>query len=179
MVLRALIMKSGLLSVNTARQVNTAHQTTVNAARPMSYLSKIAHLTVKRPINNNTAFKNSNINQSVNTVRGKNVNTARLKEVVNDVQGNNVNAIKASACWVWKPKTKVLDHVSKHKELHSAIQKDRVEDMLSLGGTPMGDNHMKKVPLNLKGKASTEPLVKTMNRRTHQSSFTLVAYGLV
>ncbi|GJS91441.1 putative ribonuclease H-like domain-containing protein [Tanacetum coccineum] len=178
MVLRALIMKSGLLSVNTARQVNIAHQTTVNAARPMSYLSKIAHLTVKRPINNNTAFKNSNINQSVNTVRGKNVNTARLKEVVNDVQGNNVNAIKASACWVWKPKTKVLDHVSKHKELHSAIQKDRVEDMLSLGGTPMGDNHMKKVPLNLKGKASTEPLVKTMNRRTHQSSFTLVAYGL-
>ncbi|GKF09633.1 hypothetical protein Tco_0043857, partial [Tanacetum coccineum] len=113
-VLRALIMKSGLVSVNTARQVNTTHQTTVNPPRPMSYLSKTAHLTVKRPINNNTAFKNSNINQRVNTVRGKNVNTARLKEVVNDVQGNNVNAVKASACWVWNPTTKVLDHVSKH-----------------------------------------------------------------
>ncbi|GJU90852.1 ribonuclease H-like domain-containing protein, partial [Tanacetum coccineum] len=34
------------VSVNTARQVNTAHsKTTVNAARPMSYLSKIAHST--------------------------------------------------------------------------------------------------------------------------------------
>ncbi|GJS95612.1 hypothetical protein Tco_0802580 [Tanacetum coccineum] len=114
LVPRAVLMKSGLVSiniarqnisktavsVNTARQVNTAHsKTTVNAARPMSYLSKIAHSTVKRPINNNTAFKNSNINQRVNTVRGKNVNTARPKAVVNVVQGNNVNTVKASACW--------------------------------------------------------------------------------
>ncbi|GJR46995.1 putative ribonuclease H-like domain-containing protein [Tanacetum coccineum] len=33
----------------------------------------------------------------------------RPKAVVNAVKGNNVNAVKASACWVWKPKTKVLD----------------------------------------------------------------------
>ncbi|GJZ28921.1 hypothetical protein Tco_0573568 [Tanacetum coccineum] len=46
MVPRAVLMKSGLVSVNTARQVNAAHsKTTVNAARPMSYLSKIAHST--------------------------------------------------------------------------------------------------------------------------------------
>ncbi|GJU34953.1 hypothetical protein Tco_1183307 [Tanacetum coccineum] len=132
MVSRAVLMKSGLvsitttrqniskttLSVNTARQVNTTHsKTTVNAGRPMSYLSKIAHSTVKRPINNNTSFKNSNINQKVNTVRGKNVNTARPKAVVNVVQGNNVNAVKASACWVWKPKTKVLDHGNPQMDL--------------------------------------------------------------
>ncbi|GJW77781.1 retrovirus-related pol polyprotein from transposon TNT 1-94 [Tanacetum coccineum] len=56
------------VSVNTARQVNTAHsKTTVNAAR--------------------------------NIVRGKNVNTTRLKAVVNVVHGNNVNVVKASACW--------------------------------------------------------------------------------
>ncbi|GJS08306.1 ribonuclease H-like domain-containing protein [Tanacetum coccineum] len=36
------------------------------------------------------------------------------KAVVNVVKGNNVNVVKASACWVWKPKTKVLDYVSKH-----------------------------------------------------------------
>ncbi|GKB31697.1 hypothetical protein Tco_0871098, partial [Tanacetum coccineum] len=82
LVPRAVLMKSGLVSINTARQnisktavlVNTARQvnaahskTTVNAARPMSYLSKIAHSTVKRPIHKNTTFKNSNINQRVNT----------------------------------------------------------------------------------------------------------------
>ncbi|GJS52072.1 putative ribonuclease H-like domain-containing protein [Tanacetum coccineum] len=46
LVPRAVLMKSGLVSVNTARQVNAAHsKTTVNAARPMPYLSKIAHST--------------------------------------------------------------------------------------------------------------------------------------
>ncbi|GJW51576.1 hypothetical protein Tco_0092927 [Tanacetum coccineum] len=124
MVPRAVLMKSGLVSVNTARQVNIAHsKTTVNAARPMSYLYKRAHSTIKRLINNNTAFKNSNINQSVNTVMGKNVNTARPKAVVNAVQGNNVNAVKASACWVWKPKTKVLDHVSKHNSASTILKR--------------------------------------------------------
>ncbi|GJY98377.1 putative ribonuclease H-like domain-containing protein, partial [Tanacetum coccineum] len=97
---RAVLMKSGLVSVNTGRQVNAAHtKTTVNAARPMSYLSKTAHSTVKRPIHKNTAFKNSNFNERVNTVRDKNVNTARPKAVVNVVHRNNVNTIKALACW--------------------------------------------------------------------------------
>ncbi|GJR32094.1 hypothetical protein Tco_1108326 [Tanacetum coccineum] len=60
MVPRSVLMKSGLVSintakqniskttvsVNTARQVNTAHsKTTVNAARSMSYLSKTSHST--------------------------------------------------------------------------------------------------------------------------------------
>ncbi|GJZ00055.1 retrovirus-related pol polyprotein from transposon TNT 1-94 [Tanacetum coccineum] len=134
LVPRAVLIKSGLVSintarqnisktavsVNTARQVNTAHsKTTVNATRPMSYLSKIEHSTIKRPINDNIAFKNSNINQRVNTVRGKNVNTARPKAVVNAVQGNNVNAVKASTCWVWKPKTKVLDHGNQQMDLQN------------------------------------------------------------
>ncbi|GJT65943.1 hypothetical protein Tco_1017423 [Tanacetum coccineum] len=125
MVPRVVLMKSDLVSinttrhnisktailVNTTRQVNIAHlKTIVNTARPMSYLSNIAHSTVKRPIHKNTAFKNSNINQRVNTVRGKKFNTASLKVVVNAVKGNNFNAVKASACWVWKSKHKVLDH---------------------------------------------------------------------
>ncbi|GKA02421.1 hypothetical protein Tco_0675086, partial [Tanacetum coccineum] len=95
MVPRAVLMKSGLVSINTARQVNVAHsKTIVNAARPMSYLSKTTHSTVKRPIHKSTTFKNSNINQ-----RGKNFNTARPKAIVNAVKGNNVNVVKASACW--------------------------------------------------------------------------------
>ncbi|GJV79588.1 putative ribonuclease H-like domain-containing protein [Tanacetum coccineum] len=95
MVPRAVLLKSGLVSINTARQVNAAHsKITMNAARPMSYLSKIALSTVKRPIHKNTIFKNNNINQ-----RGKNLNTARPKALVNVVKGNNFNAVKALACW--------------------------------------------------------------------------------
>ncbi|GKB01618.1 uncharacterized mitochondrial protein-like protein [Tanacetum coccineum] len=115
LVLRAILMKSGFVSINTDRQVNVAHsKTTVNATRPMLYLSKTTHSTIKRPIHKNTTFKNSNIDQRLNTVSGKKINTARPKAVVNAVKGNSFNAVKASACWVWKPKTKVLDHVSKH-----------------------------------------------------------------
>ncbi|GJU39421.1 uncharacterized mitochondrial protein-like protein [Tanacetum coccineum] len=76
MVPKAVLMKSGLVSVNTAKQVNVAHiKTTLNAARPMLYLSKKGHSTVKRPIHKNTIFKNSNFNQRVNIVKDKNVNT--------------------------------------------------------------------------------------------------------
>ncbi|GKC90914.1 putative ribonuclease H-like domain-containing protein, partial [Tanacetum coccineum] len=133
MVPRAVLMKSGLVSVNIIRQVNVAHsKTTVNAARPMTNLSKSAHSTVKRPIHKNTTFKNSNFNQRVNTVKDKNVNivkpkvvvnVARPKPVINTIMGNNVNAFKALACWVWKPNTKVLDHVSKHNSASITLKK--------------------------------------------------------
>ncbi|GKA15548.1 ribonuclease H-like domain-containing protein [Tanacetum coccineum] len=98
---------------------------TVNAGRPMSYLSKTAHSTIKRPINKNTTFKNSNFNQRVDTVKDKNVNivkpkavvyAARLKAVVNAVKRNNV--VKASACWGWKPqrlKSRVSDGLGPKK----------------------------------------------------------------
>ncbi|GJY44951.1 hypothetical protein Tco_0433164 [Tanacetum coccineum] len=210
MVPRSVLMKSGPVSLNTVRQVNTAHlKITMNSARPMTNLSKSAHSTVKWPIHKNTAFKNSNFNHRVNTVKDKKFNTTRLKEVVNAarpklvvnavkgnnvnavkalglmpdnvliflkqhyqlikwlihknttfknsnfnqkvntvkdkkintarpkevvnaarlkavvnvVKGNNVNAVKASACWVWKPKTKVLDHVSKHNSASITLKK--------------------------------------------------------
>ncbi|GKF16576.1 hypothetical protein Tco_0061494 [Tanacetum coccineum] len=41
-------------------------------------------------------------------------NTAGPKVEFSAVKGNKGNAVKASACWVWKPKHKVLDHVSKN-----------------------------------------------------------------
>ncbi|GKA45866.1 hypothetical protein Tco_0738662, partial [Tanacetum coccineum] len=126
-------MQSGSVSVNTVRQVNVAHsKTTVNAARPMTNLSKSAHSTVKRPIHKNTTFKNSNFNQRVNTVKDKNVNTvkpkavvniSRPKAVLNAVTGNQINDVKASACWVWKLKTKVIDHVSKHNSASTILKR--------------------------------------------------------
>nr|GEV35530.1 retrotransposon protein, putative, Ty1-copia subclass [Tanacetum cinerariifolium] len=47
----------------------------------------------------------------------------RPKAVVNVVLKNKVNAVKASACWVWKPKTKVIDHVSKHNSASITLKK--------------------------------------------------------
>ncbi|GJY58089.1 putative ribonuclease H-like domain-containing protein [Tanacetum coccineum] len=42
--------------------------------------------------------------QAINTARPKTIKTARLNSiVVNAVRVNQANAIKASACWVWRP----------------------------------------------------------------------------
>ncbi|GJZ27522.1 hypothetical protein Tco_0571775 [Tanacetum coccineum] len=112
MVPRAVLMKTGLKAVNTARPVTTAHpKTIVYSARPMSHFSKSAQSTVKRPYQIRTTLTNKNSSQKVNTAKGKfytarqkAVNTARPNSaVVNAVRENQVNAVKASACWVWRP----------------------------------------------------------------------------
>ncbi|GJR69028.1 ribonuclease H-like domain-containing protein [Tanacetum coccineum] len=109
---RAILMKTDIKSLNTARPINTAHpKTTVYRARPMSYFLKLAQSTVKRPYQSRTALTNKNFNQKVNTAKEK-VNTAKSKAVnttrptsavVNAVRANQVNVVKASACWVWRP----------------------------------------------------------------------------
>ncbi|GJT74133.1 hypothetical protein Tco_1040858 [Tanacetum coccineum] len=54
-------------------------------------------------------------NKNVNAVRPNAVlNTARPKAVLSVVKGNKRNAVKASTCLVWRPKHKVLDHVSRN-----------------------------------------------------------------
>ncbi|GJU87543.1 hypothetical protein Tco_1295089 [Tanacetum coccineum] len=80
----AVLMRSGLVSFTTARPVNTAQpRTVVNSTRPIKNVFNKAHSTVRRPINIKTTTKNNIFNKRVNTVSGKNVNTARPKAVVN------------------------------------------------------------------------------------------------
>ncbi|GJV75047.1 hypothetical protein Tco_1506631 [Tanacetum coccineum] len=44
----------------------------------------------------------------------ENVTTVGPKALVSDNKGNEANVVNASACWVWRPKHKVLDHVSRN-----------------------------------------------------------------
>nr|GEX78054.1 ribonuclease H-like domain-containing protein [Tanacetum cinerariifolium] len=39
-----------------------------------------------------------------------------IKDWVSKSEGNQVNDVKASTCWVWRPKHKVLDHVSRNND---------------------------------------------------------------
>ncbi|GJW63060.1 hypothetical protein Tco_0114944 [Tanacetum coccineum] len=92
---------SGLISLNTARLVNTVQpRTTVNNAGPMKNVINNAYSTARRPFNKITAANNSNFTKKVNTVKGTRVNTARPKAVLSAVKGNKGNVVKASACWV-------------------------------------------------------------------------------
>ncbi|GJY74634.1 putative ribonuclease H-like domain-containing protein [Tanacetum coccineum] len=127
----AVLMKSGLKTLNTARQnssraaisvstarpINTAYpRPIVNSARPVSNVFNGAHSHVRRPINKYTTNKNNNFNERDNTVR-ENVTTVRPKAVISDNKRNEANVVKASACWVWRPKQKVLDHGNPQQDL--------------------------------------------------------------
>ncbi|GJY06648.1 putative ribonuclease H-like domain-containing protein, partial [Tanacetum coccineum] len=121
MVPRAVLMKTGLKTFNTARTVNTAHpKSIVFSAKPMSCFPKIAQSTVRRPFQSKTTLTNKRFThkvntakaQAVNTARPQAVNTARPKTVktvrpnsavVNVVRVNQANTVTASACWVWRP----------------------------------------------------------------------------
>ncbi|GJW72360.1 ribonuclease H-like domain-containing protein [Tanacetum coccineum] len=102
------------ISNSTARYVNTAtYRPTVNGAKPSSNVFHKSRSLVKRTIYQRTAPKNSDFKEKVNTAKVNNVTTAGTKAVVSDVQGHKENAIKSSACWIWRPTRKVIDHISK------------------------------------------------------------------
>ncbi|GKA54893.1 putative ribonuclease H-like domain-containing protein [Tanacetum coccineum] len=99
------------VSVNTTRLINIAYpRPIVNSAWPASNVSNRVYSYDRRPLNKFTTNKNSKFNEKVNTVRGNGI-TVGPKAVVSDNKGNKANDVKASACWVWKPKHKVLYHV--------------------------------------------------------------------
>ncbi|GJW05128.1 hypothetical protein Tco_1563984 [Tanacetum coccineum] len=53
----------------------------------------------------------------------KAVNTAKLKDAHNAVKRNRFNDVKASTCWVWMPKNRVIDHVSKYNSASVTLKR--------------------------------------------------------
>ncbi|GKF05325.1 putative ribonuclease H-like domain-containing protein, partial [Tanacetum coccineum] len=115
MVPRTVLTRSGLISLNTTRPVNTVQpRTAMNNAGPIKNVINNAYSTARRSFNKITAANNNNFTKKVNTVKGTRVNTFRPKAVLSAVKGNKGNVVKASACWVWRAKHKVVDHVSRN-----------------------------------------------------------------
>ncbi|GJT51213.1 ribonuclease H-like domain-containing protein [Tanacetum coccineum] len=82
MVLRAVLMKTGLKTFYTARTVNTAHlKSTVFSAKPMLCFLKIAQSTVRRPFQSKTSLSNKRFTHKVNNAKAQAVNTARPQAV--------------------------------------------------------------------------------------------------
>ncbi|GJX81628.1 hypothetical protein Tco_0331109 [Tanacetum coccineum] len=113
-------------AVNTARSVNTANtkavktvrsvytatsKPIVNHPRTKTNAFKRGYSQSSRPFKRHFANKNSIINTNVNTARLKHT-TARDRAEIRENKGKGANAVKSSACWVWKPKIRVIDHVS-------------------------------------------------------------------
>ncbi|GKF96187.1 hypothetical protein Tco_0288922, partial [Tanacetum coccineum] len=97
-----------------ARPVNTdAPKLKVNDALPKTYSYFKAHSPVRMPFNQKSVAKTDKFNEKVNTARVNNVTTAGLKAVVSANVGNGKNVVKSSACWIWRPKGNVIDHIPK------------------------------------------------------------------
>ncbi|GJW48174.1 putative ribonuclease H-like domain-containing protein [Tanacetum coccineum] len=133
MVPRTVLSRSGPISVNTVRPVNTVQpRIVVNNVGPMKNVIKNAYSTARRPFNKITVANNSNFTKKVNIVKGTRVNTARPKAVLSSIKGNNRNVVKASACWVWRPEHKILDHVSRNNGVSMSFKRFDSIDTLDL-----------------------------------------------
>ncbi|GJQ96661.1 putative ribonuclease H-like domain-containing protein [Tanacetum coccineum] len=83
----AVVTKSGQVPVNTAKQSSPRAATSISTARPV-----------------NTAAPKSKVN---------NITTAGPEVVVITAKEKRENVVKSSACWIWRPTRKVIDHISK------------------------------------------------------------------
>ncbi|GJX59982.1 ribonuclease H-like domain-containing protein [Tanacetum coccineum] len=101
-------------SISTVRHVNTATlKSKVNDASPIKYSYLKAHSPLRRPFNQKSAAKTNNFNKKVYTAKVDNVTTAGLEVIVSTAEGKRENVVKSSACWIWRPTGKVIDHISK------------------------------------------------------------------
>nr|GEU37954.1 hypothetical protein [Tanacetum cinerariifolium] len=81
----AVLTKSAIVSVSVARQSSS------RAAAPVS-VARLINTAASKPLAN-----------SVNTTKGNKVTSV--------VGNKGINVVNSSACWVWRPKIKVQDHV--------------------------------------------------------------------
>nr|GEV55634.1 hypothetical protein [Tanacetum cinerariifolium] len=98
----AVLTKSGIVPVSVARKSSSRAATSISAARPINIAASKPLVTVAKP-------KKMLYIQHENSV-----NTAKGNKVTSVVRNKGINAVKSSSCWVWRPKIKVQDHVSKN-----------------------------------------------------------------
>ncbi|GJW76367.1 hypothetical protein Tco_0138049 [Tanacetum coccineum] len=104
---KAVLMKSSIKTLNTARQNSSRAAVSVNTARPINTAYPRPTVNCARPASN--VF--------IEHIHMGNVTTVGTKAVVSNNKGNETNDVKASACWVWRPKHKVLDHGNPQQDL--------------------------------------------------------------
>ncbi|GJS60692.1 hypothetical protein Tco_0655476 [Tanacetum coccineum] len=119
----AVLTKSGIVPVSAARPINTAApKSFVNVAKTRPNAFQKSHSPSRRPFYQQTTLKNRNLRDKVNTAKVNSVNTAKGNKVTSVVGEQGINAVKSSACWVWRPKIKVLDHISKNSGSYSCLE---------------------------------------------------------
>nr|GFB05100.1 copia protein [Tanacetum cinerariifolium] len=164
----AVLTKSGIVSfstarksssrvvapVSTARPINTAApKPIVNVAKTRQNAFQITHSLSRRTFHQQRALKNRYL---VNTTKVKSANTAKGKSVTSAIGKQRTNAIKSSVCWVWRPKIKVQDHVSKNSGSYICKRFDYVDPEGKLNSyVPSSNEEVVSLPKDDVGKKST------------------------
>ncbi|GJR87762.1 putative ribonuclease H-like domain-containing protein [Tanacetum coccineum] len=153
--LKEVLTKSGEVPISTARQsspraavpisiakpVNTtAPKSLVNDAKNRSNVFQKRHSPTRRPFHQETVLKNRNLKNKVNTVKTNSVNTVKTKRVTSAVGKKGVNVVKPSACWVWRPTIKGIDHVSKDSGSYICKRFDYGDPQVTLKDTVIFDS---------------------------------------
>ncbi|GJU14171.1 ribonuclease H-like domain-containing protein [Tanacetum coccineum] len=114
----SIVRQNTTAPVSTTRPINTARpKTSVNVAKPRTNVLQKTHSPSRRPFYKQTALENRVFKNKVNTVKANSVNTTKIIDVTSVVGRQGVNAVKPLACWVWRPKTNVIDHVDPYVAL--------------------------------------------------------------
>nr|GEU85327.1 hypothetical protein [Tanacetum cinerariifolium] len=110
----AVLTKSGIISISTARQsssraaapvstarpINTAaSKPLMNVAQPRKNALQTTHSLSRRPFYQQTGLKNINLNNNVNAAMANSVNTVKGNKITSAVGNQGLNAVKSSACW--------------------------------------------------------------------------------
>ncbi|GJR46322.1 ribonuclease H-like domain-containing protein [Tanacetum coccineum] len=125
----AILTKSSIVPISTARQRSSKAVAPLSAARPINTATpklfvnvaktkpnvfQKAHSLSRRPFNLQTTLNNRSLNNKVNTTKINSVNSAKGKRVTSGIGEEGINAVKSSACWVWRPNRNIVDHTSKN-----------------------------------------------------------------
>ncbi|GKD72817.1 hypothetical protein Tco_1331099 [Tanacetum coccineum] len=143
------------LSVSTPRPIKSvAPKPFVNVAKSRQNVFQKSHSPSRRPLYQQAALKNRNLNNKVNTVKVNSVNTAKAKGVTSAVRGQGINVVKPTSCWVWRPKSNVIDHISKNSGSYIYKKRSMIEYLLwSLLGqdtkVPQSDGPSKRLVMGL------------------------------
>ncbi|GJV78174.1 putative ribonuclease H-like domain-containing protein [Tanacetum coccineum] len=179
----AVLTKSGLVPISTARQSSSRAAASVSTIRPIKTAAPKSfvnvaktrpnafqklHSSSRRPFYQQTARKNINLNNKVNTVKVNSVNTAKRKRVTGVVGEQGINDVKFKACWVWRPKIIVLDHVSKNNESYICKQFDYVD--------PIGRIKTSKIDYLLSSEVGDEAVHKELGDRMERAATTASSF---
>ncbi|GJR95000.1 hypothetical protein Tco_0267174 [Tanacetum coccineum] len=166
---KAVLTKTGIFSVNTARQnpfsqaAETSTTRKVNTARPI--VNEIrqrnnfykSHSPIRRPFNISTTPKANFTNHKVNTARDKTVSAVR---------GYRETAVKASAGCNWRPKRHYWNKVSKYNSGSNSNKNVNFKDPLGRPKSAMAWKERKKISDDIEVLLEEEETVELVEEPT-------------